>query len=344
MKKLFSVQVMVIFLFCLVVSAGGITADKKREESIRIKDAMGRSVEVGLPVKRMVVLTSDALEVIRALKADNLVVGINTGIARDPLFWPGLKDKPTVGRWMEPNYELIVELNPDIIIGYARHPSQDMEKKLATFGITVLRLDFYKIRTLLKEVEILGRILERKKEARQLTDWYRKKMNFMQEKLKDINDRPDVYVESYSKYHTTGPGSGGHEICVLAGGYNIASNFSIPYPQITPEWVLAKNPHVIIKATSLSNCYSMSHPDPLQSIRNEIMARPAWDNIRALQDDKVYVMASDIWTGPRAIIGTSYMAKWFHPDIFRNLDPEELHREYLEKFQGIKYQGLYVYP
>ncbi|MBW1717871.1 MAG: hypothetical protein JRJ77_19120, partial [Deltaproteobacteria bacterium] len=63
MKKLLSIQVMVIFLFCWVVSADGITADKNRGEIIRIKDAMGRFVEVGLPVKRMVALTSDALEV-----------------------------------------------------------------------------------------------------------------------------------------------------------------------------------------------------------------------------------------------------------------------------------------
>lgn len=301
-------------------------------------------MEVGLPVKRMVVLTSDAMEIIRALNAEDLVVGVNTGISGDSLFWPGIKDKPAVGRWMDPNYELIVDLTPDIVIGYAQRPARDMEKKLTPFGITVIRLDFYKIRTLLKEVEILGRILGREKQAGQLTGWYQKKINLIQEKLKDVNDRLDVYVESYSKYHTTGPGSGGHEICALAGGYNIASNFSIDYPQITPEWVLANNPHVIIKATSLSNCYVMSLSDPLKNIRNEIMSRPAWDNIRALRDDKVYVMASDIWTGPRAIIGATYMAKWFHPDIFRDLDPEKLHKEYLEKFQGIKYKGVYVYP
>ena len=42
-------------------------------------------MEVGLPVKRMVVLTSDALEVIRALNVEDFVVGANTGIARDSL-------------------------------------------------------------------------------------------------------------------------------------------------------------------------------------------------------------------------------------------------------------------
>ena len=322
----------------------GIIGQGTRGESISIQDATGRFVEVRLPVKKLVVLTSDALEVIRALKAEDLVVGINTGIAKAPLFWPRLKNKAKVGSWRGPNYELIVELNPDIVIGYARHPGQDMEKKLAQFGITVIRLDFYKIRSMVKEIEILGRILGKEQEARQLIGWYQEKLKLIERESMPLRDQPDVYVESYSKYHTTGPGSGGHEMCVLAGGRNIASNFSIPYPRITPEWVLAKNPHVIIKATALSNCYAITDPDPMKSVRNKIMARPAWDNIRAVQDGKVYVMASDIWTGPRAIIGISYMAKWFHPEVFKYLDPEKLHREYLENFQGIKYQGIYVYP
>ena len=333
-----------ILLSSLLILAGGLIARATAGESISIQDATGRIVEVRLPVKKLVVLTSDALEVIRALKAEDLVVGINTGIAKEPLFWPGLKDKPAVGSWRGPNYELIVELNPDIVIGYARHPGQDMEKKLVPLGITVIRLDFYKMRSMVKEIETLGRILEKEKRARQFIDWYQEKLNLIARESMPLINRPDVYVESYSKYHTTGPGSGAHEICVLAGGHNIASNFSIPYPEITPEWVLAKNPHVIIKATALGNCYAMIDPDPLKSVRDKIMARPAWDNIRAVQDGKVYMVASDIWTGPRAIIGISYMAKWFHPEVFKFLDPEKLHREYLEKFQGIKYQGVYVYP
>jgi iron complex transport system substrate-binding protein len=344
MKKFLIAQTVVILFFCLVVPVEGITPHNRKGESIYIKDALGESVEVRLPVKRLVVLTSDALEVVRAIKAQDLVVGINTGITKNPLFWPGLKDRPVVGKWSEPDYEMIASLNPDMVISYARYPGAEMERKLTPLGIKVFRLDFYKLSSLSKEVETLGRILGKEEEARQLIDWYQEKLELIEMGSKKFGDLPDVYIESYTEYHTTGPGSGGHEMCVLAGGHNIGSGFSIPYPEITPEWVLANNPHFIIKATSLSNCYGMIDSGSLKGIRREIMARPAWDNIRAVQEGTVYVMASDIWTGPRAIIGTSYMAKWFYPEVFRNFDPETLHREYLEKFQGIKYRGVYVYP
>jgi iron complex transport system substrate-binding protein len=135
MKRYLTKICVATLIFCLLISGETATREATAGESIRIKDATGRSVQVKLPVKKLVVLTSDALEVIRALKAEDLVSGVNTGIAKDPLFWPGLKNKPIVGSWRGPNYELIVELNPDIVIGYGRHPGQDMEKKLEPFGI-----------------------------------------------------------------------------------------------------------------------------------------------------------------------------------------------------------------
>lgn len=43
-----------------------------------------------------------------------------------------------------------------------------------------------------------------------------------------------------------------------------------------------------------------------------------------------------------------YMAKALHPDIFDNLDPKEIHQQYLTEFQGLDYDvsehGVFVYP
>lgn len=347
MKKYFTIICIIILLFCLLVSGEIVTREAMAGKSISIKDTAGRSVEVSLPVKKLVVLTSDALEIIRALKAKDLVVGVYSDITRDSQFWPKLKDKPKVGNWKGLNYELVAELNPDIVLCYSQRPGRDMERKLDPFGIKVIRLDFFRLGTLEKEVAVLGRILKKEKEAMDLIAWYRKNLELIQKGLKNISDQPDVYIEGDSKYHTAGPGSGGHEMCVLAGGHNIASNLSIPYPEITPEWILMNNPNLIVKTTTKSTCgtsYSMADVIPLKRIRDGVMARPAWENIRAVKKNKVFVMANEIWTGPRAIIGTGYMAKWFYPDAFKEFDPKKLHKEYLEKFQGIKYQGVYVYP
>ena len=90
--------------------AGGTTPDPTYQnigdhaETIRIEDSSGASVTVGLPVKRLVVLTSDALEIVRALGASDLVAGVYSDIEKNLLFWPVLKDKPKVGSWKEINF------------------------------------------------------------------------------------------------------------------------------------------------------------------------------------------------------------------------------------------------
>jgi iron complex transport system substrate-binding protein len=42
------------------------------------------------------------------------------------------------------------------------------------------------------------------------------------------------------------------------------------------------------------------------------------------------------------------MAKWFHPELFSDLDPKAIHQEYLARFLRLDYdldeQGVFVYP
>jgi len=49
----------------------------------------------------------------------------------------------------------------------------------------------------------------------------------------------------------------------------------------------------------------------------------------------------------KGLIGAAYLAKIFHPDVV-DLDPEELHQEYLHKFLGLDYDlnshGVFIYP
>ena len=52
--------------------------------------------------------------------------------------------------------------------------------------------------------------------------------------------------------------------------------------------------------------------------------------------------------GPGYQIGVAYTAKWLHPDLFEDLDPQAVHQEYIDRFQGIdfdvKEHGVFVYP
>ncbi len=310
--------------------------------SVTVENAVGQKTEVRLPVRRVVALNSDVIEVMRSLKAEAYIVGVFSQIEREAEFWGNLARLPKVGSWRDPDPEAVSRVSPDLVVGYGRNPGKAFEKKVGALGIQVLRLDFYQIDTLEREVRILGTLLDRVEEAERFCAWYRRHMEVIRSGVARVKNPPAVYVESYSDYHAAGPGSGGNQMCAFAGGRNIAEDMTIPYPRITSEWVVSQNPEVVIKATSYGNGYAQSDSTGFNQRRDVILARPAWHHITAVAQARVHVMDSAIWTGPRAIIGIAYMVRWMHPEIFRNMDPEALHQEYLEKFQRVPYKGVYV--
>lgn len=311
---------------------------------VTVRDALGRDLDIALPVRRMVVLSGDAMEVVRILKAQDRVVGITDFVAGETGFWGSIARRPAVGKWNEPNYEVITDLYPDLVLCYGRNPGPEAERKFKALGIALLRLDFYRPSTLLQEVATLGKVLQREHEAQAFITWYQQKLDFIAERTTMKKERPSVYLESYSDFHTCGPGSGIDEMCILAGGYNIASTLSIPYSEITSEWLLNENPDVVVKACVSPDAYDTRTMDRLSSCYASIESRPVWSETAALRNNRVHVLAGDVCAGPRAIIGILYMAKWFHPRAMADLDPEGLHREYLQTFHDMPFRGVYIYP
>jgi len=50
----------------------------------------------------------------------------------------------------------------------------------------------------------------------------------------------------------------------------------------------------------------------------------------------------------KARIPPRSFAKWLYPDLFGDLDPEQVHQEYIDRFQNVDYDlkehGAFVYP
>lgn len=311
-------------------------------ETVTVEDCLGRKVTVKTPVRRIIALNSDAVEILRTIKADSLLVGVFSQIEQERAFWGNLASLPKVGTWRDADLDAIAGLSPDLVICYGSHPGRIFEDKAAALGIQVLRLDFYLIDTLEREVRLIGQLLDKTAEAEHFCTWHRGCLQIIAAGIEQAPHQPTAYIESYSDYNAAGPASGGHRMCALSGGSNIAADLAIPYPRVTPEWVVSQDPEVIIKAASYGNGYAQTTSDDFNRRRDAIMARPAWHHISAVKNGRVHVMDSAIWTGPRAVIGMAYMAHWFYPEHFRDMDPESLHRYYLETFQGIPYQGVYA--
>jgi len=322
------------------------------DDVITVVDSAGITVEVPYPVSSVVVLWSNPAKEIRALGAVDRIVGMDqsTKDEVDKETLPELAEVPVVGTQEEPNYEKIAELKPDVVIclsaGYPPEPGE-VQQKLEPFGVKVVGLDFYRTEVWFDEIEILGEMLGKEAEAEEYMAFFRDYYDQINETLATIPDteRKTVYFEgarTYLTYGGAGYGSGIPNMIRASGGKDLYPDRSELAFDVNPEDVAERNPDVIFKGTTLG--WNAENEDEFVAMRDEIMSRPELAKTTAVQNGQVYVISFDVAGGAGKKFGQVFLAKALYPEKFQDMDPLEFYREYLERFQGLEYIGVYLYP
>jgi iron complex transport system substrate-binding protein len=313
-----------------------------------------RNITIYKPLKRIVVLNTDVAEAIRALGAKDRIVGITDTVAKQTIFFPDISKKTIVGGWKEIDPELVIQLEPDAVFAYRKWPGPEyIEDKLPP-SIDVIRMDFYKPETLRDEMNTLGYLLDEEENASKYLEWHDKYVNEIEDKVSGIpeDEKPKVFldksnVESIHERKTYSEGTGMHQLCEKAGGKNIAADLEAAYPAVELEWILEQNPEVIV-GLSREGGYETDNESGVEEEYERIIELPGFDNITAVEDERVYLMDSSVPFAPGYPICLANMAKWFYPDEFEDLDPQAIHQEYVDKFCGIDFDitehGVFVYP
>ena len=138
-----------------------------------------------------------------------------------------------------------------------------------------------------------------------------------------------------------------HKMIVAAGGADVMADIGLPHARVSSEQVVARNPQVIVVRAMPPNLlgHDTSGEQKVRDTWQAILDRPGWGAIDAVSNRKVYLLAFEICSAPRSPIGILHMAKWFYPELFPDLDPEQVHHEFLGKFFGLEdYSGMFTYP
>ena len=363
-------------LVCLIVCAAFPVSQAGAQKTVTVVDSVGNKIEVPYPVERIAILNSSIAEVICALGAEDRIVGIDEITKGNSEFFPTLKDKPSIGMpmGMPPNYEKIIDLDPQVVFYYADpmwyYP--EFEEKMKPAGIKVVRLDLYKPKSFEHDVKALGKMMGKEKRAEKYIDFAQAYADEIGERVKDIppEERVKVYFEFFMPYIAYGRRSAPDQLITMAGGVNVFGGDQmrgqllkmpgfIPGKSaedymVSPESIVEENPNVIMKeymnmmavGTAKTIGYT-SKPDKnvLSKARDEMMNRPGFEGTDAVKNGNVHVFAfGELATSPRWPVALGYMAKWYYPDKFKDLDPEAFHKEWLKKWYGLEYKGVYVYP
>lgn len=334
-KKKSLIILMIASLLAISLTVGG------EAETVKVVDASGIYVDVPASPERIVVLPSTPIELIYALGEEKRIVGRGVPL---PAYCPSAKDIPCVASCsVGPNVEAMLDLKPDLVLMCASNgtkPTAALER-LQAASIPVLSLpSSCEPDTLLPQIETLGLILDRQEKANEFVEFIEKYLGLIEERTKDLgpDEKPTVYFEC-KEYKTVNEETPLQHHISLAGGTNIAANQSIERPIVSSEWVLETNPDIIIVGVKGES----PTEEEMRATRDEVMARPGLKDVKAVRDGKVYIISKKLLRGIGEPIGCLYFAKWIHPALFEDIDPQAIHEEFLQMFFGQELEETYAY-
>lgn len=336
-----------------------------------VTDILGRKVNVPDHVERIVLGESRLSHVLGLLDRDNPfahVVGWQNDLRKlDPHTFEALKQKfpaiadiPLIGQASEVsvNVETILNLKPDLVIfsvaGEGPKAKSPIADTLAQAGIAVVYVDFRvsPVVNTPKSIELIGQAIGREAEAKAFSDFYAKHLDRITSRVSALKEeqKPAVFAELLAGVwqapgHTTGNGGLGQFITTV-GGRNIASAI-VPgaIGDVSVEYVLKANPDVYVVTGNREPGLVLGAgvgEDEAKASLNKVLERPEFRELRAVKDGKAYGLWHDFYNSPYNIVAIEALAKWIHPDLFKDIDPAKTQEELYGTFTTIGADGTYL--
>jgi iron complex transport system substrate-binding protein len=328
-----------------------------KEKELTIVDSLEKAMTVDKPVKRIFFLGGNPL-VLHALKVTDKIVGESTGefFETFEVLIPELSKLPKFGTLFDPDIEGILSTDPDIVLTLGCCPKPELLEDKIPESITVVRLDFWNLEGIPENVKKLGYIFDEEDAAEEFRSYFVGRVEMISERIEELSDdeKPRVYPEFYRDYRIISTTSGNNELYITAGGRNIAANLppgtTGTGPEVDPEWIIEQNPDIIVRKQPIAYTggggYGVDDPSEMNALGDSISGRPVLATVNAVKNGRVYVISDAIHHGPMMIVGLAYLAKWFHPELFEDLDPVVMHQEYLDRLgidYDVKKHGVFVY-
>ncbi|MGB7537255.1 MAG: cobalamin-binding protein [Anaerolineales bacterium] len=303
-KKIAS-AVIAITLIALLAGCGKIQPAPTATSvaSITVVDDAGNTVTLNTEPQRIISLAPSHTEILYALGLDERVVGV-TEYCNYP---PEAAAKPKVGGFSDVDLEQVVGLEPDLVLATSLHAAE-VVPALRERGIPVFVADPQTVPEVLETIRTFGRITGTDQAAGALTAKMQERINAVQETIADA-PRPRVFWELGPELYTAGPGSFLNDLIVLSGGENIAADAGNPWPQLSLEAIVLKDPEIVVLGDH-------SYGETVETVSQ----RPGWSAITAVRDGRIIELTNDDIVsrpGPRIVDGLEFLARIFHPDLFQ---------------------------
>jgi iron complex transport system substrate-binding protein len=272
---------------------------------LQFRDEVGREVIFNFPPKRIISLAPNITEILFSLGLDEEIVGVSIHCN----FPEKAKSKVRVGSYISIDFERVISLKPDLIIGTGAGNTRDMVERLGKLGFATYVIFPKSLNDILQSIGHIGKVVDREKEASALIEGMERQKQRVIELTQGL-PRTKVFLQiGEAPIVTVGKGSFADDLIRLAGGENIAEREKGMYPRLGMEEILKKSPEVIL----------ISSMNPRGDYQKVIQEWARWKMIPAVKNGRIHLINSDLIDrpSPRIIDGLEEIARLLHPGRFK---------------------------
>ncbi len=271
--------------------------------ALSVVDQTGRTLTLSAPPRRIVSLVPSVTEVLYAIGAEDLLVGV-TDFCDYP---PEAKRKPHVGGMLSPNLETLVTLKPDLVVATRSGNTEDTFDQLKRLGIPVYLADPTTVSEVLRLVSNLGELTGHRDGAAAVDKDIERRIEAVRDRVAGRPLPRVLYVLWPEPLIVPGKGALVSELIAIAGGASVTADQGQGYPRMSLEAAVGRAPEVIILASHGS--------------KGGPAARQQWERLEsmpAIKSGRLYTADGDLMHryGPRFLVGLESLARLIHPEAF----------------------------
>ena len=303
------------------------TSPPSNLQPVTIIDARGREVTLPAAPQR-IVITGKALFMLADAayifpQAQDKIIGLgDAGQGSDnfiQLIDPNYGAKRTLER--DAGAEAVAALHPDLVL-LKSYLAERVGAPIEALGIPVVYIDFETPEQYARDLAILGKVFGDEARAAEVAAFYQNKVDEITTAVHDA-PKPRVLMLYYRdkdgnvSFNVPPMSWMQAQMVKMAGGEPVwaDANPGKGWTQVTLEQIAAWDADQI---------FVISYFKPAVDVVESLKADPNWQSIRALQEDKMYAFAGDLYSwdqpDPRWILGLTWLAGKLHPDLFPSLD------------------------
>lgn len=305
-------------------------------QSIKITDYANRELILEKPAERIVIMADNAFMVVHELCALDKIVGVDS---KTKGYWdlylasetnPELAALPDVGKTKNPNYELILSLNPDLILLKGNKESADiLQDKTGVPVANILSKTGYDFEI----YNIIGKLLGKEKESKAVISELQSRKEKLENLLTKVTDKKSAYIVKQNSKNYLFKTLKNADSLTLASINNVAADASKTdewgFADISKEEFLNWNPDFII----------LDMPTSSSAITKQMLSEDETYNFQnAIKENKIYHTHS--FSCPKdyvfVIAEAYYYANIAYPEILSEKEYKAAINSLFEKTYGIK--------